>query len=148
MTEMEVDKVFSIFTELLDSMQTSVFLVNGEIDERLILRKTFPTHFALCSWPIGEINGFFPYSLALEGQAIGCRHSFGITSTDLYVCIAAPHVQALHQAIGYIRDTNDFFASPGAREVPRLSVWVKGPNGRNVEIPDYQGQDLVQLDLN
>ncbi len=146
MTESEADKVFSIFTGLLESIQTSVFQVDG-VSERLILRKTFPTHFALCSWPLGTITGFFPYSLALDNQALGCRHSIGTTSTDLIVCIAAPHLDALHQALSCIRETNDLFVMPDAVEPPKLPLWVRGPNGRIVEIPNYQGEDLSQLDL-
>src|SRR5579859_8143739 len=81
MTEVEAEKVFSIFTGLLDSIQTSVFQVSGfnGATERLIFRKTFPTHYAMCSWPLDKITGFFPYSLALENQALGCRHSIGTT---------------------------------------------------------------------
>ncbi len=147
MNEIEADKIFSIFTGLLDSIQTSVFQVDG-VSERLVLRKTFPTHFALCSWPRDTVTGFFPYSLALDNQALGCRHSIGTTSTDFIVCIAAPNVDALNQALKCIQETNDLFATPEAVESPRLSIWVRGPNGRIIEIPDYQRQDLSQLDLN
>lgn len=147
MTESEAAKVFSIFTRLLKSFKTTIFLVSGEVDERLILRKTLPSHLALCSWPIGAVSGFFPYSLALEDQAIGCRHSVGITSTDIYVCIAAPNLQALRQALDCIRENNDLFLSPGDNEPPKLQVWLKGYNKRLVEIPDYQGEELAKLDL-
>lgn len=147
MTETEAEKVFSIFTGLLESFQTPIFLVSGEVEERLILRKTLPAYFALCSWPIGAINGFFPYSLALEGQAMGCRHSFGITPTDLYVCIAAPDPEALRLALGCIRETNELFLSPEVEETPKLQVWFKGYNGWLVEIADYQGEDPAELGL-
>lgn len=147
MTETEADKVFSIFNGLLEEMQTTVFLVSGEVEERLIFRKTLPTYYALCSWPTGSISGFFPYSLALEGRAMGCRHSFGVTSTDLYVCIAAPDAVAMHQALCCIRETNDLFLTPGEAEPPKLQVWLKGYSERMVEIADYQGEDPAKLDL-
>lgn len=147
MTEIEANKVFSIFNGLLKELQTTVFMVSGEVDERLVLRKTFPAYFALCSWPIEAVSGFFPYSLALEGEAMGCRHSVGITSTDLYVCIAAPDLSALRRALGCIRETNDLFLTPSNAEPPKLQVWLKGFNERSVEIPDYQGEDLAKLEL-
>ncbi|HVZ80213.1 MAG TPA: hypothetical protein VHE12_05340 [bacterium] len=147
MTETEAEKVLSIFAGLLKELQTTVFLVSGEVDERLILRKTLPAYFALCSWPTGAVSGFFPYSLALEGEAMGCRHSIGITPTDLYVCLAAPDRSALHKALDCIRRTNDLFLAPEVEEPPRLQVWLKGYNERLVEIADYQGEDPAQLDL-
>ena len=148
MTETEADKIFAIFIELLETIQTSVFQVDGITSERLILRKTFPTHFAMCSWPLGEINGFLPYSLALENKAIGCRHSIGTTSTDLILCVAAPNLEALHQVLSCIQETNVLFFEPETAELPKLSVWVRGPNGRNHEILNYQGEDLSQVDFN
>ena len=149
MTEKEAKKVFSIFTGLLDSIQTSVFQVNGMsgAEERLIFRKTFPTHYAMCSWPLDSITGFFPYSLALDNQALGCRHSIGTTSTDYVVCIAAPNIQSLHQALKCIHETNEFFVTPEAAEAPKLPTWIKGPNGRLVEIPNYRGEDISKFDL-
>jgi len=147
MTEIEAEKVFSIFTGLLDSMQTSVFQVNGITNERLILRKTFPTHYALCAWPLGSVTGFLPYSLALDDRALGCRHSIGTTTTDYVVCIAAPDVEALHQALKSIRETNDLFIAPEVSEAPMLSVWLKGPNGRLIEVPNYQGEALDDFEL-
>lgn len=149
MTEMEAEKVFEIFTGLLDSIQTSVFQVSGMsgVSERLIFRKTFPTHFAMCSWPLDSITGFFPYSLALDNQALGCRHSIGTTSTDYVVCIAAPNIEALHQALKCIRETNDLFVAAGSVEAPSMPTWLKGPNGRLVEVPNYRGEDLGKFDL-
>lgn len=147
MTEIEAKKVFSIFDGLLDSIQPAVFQVNGVSNERLVLRKTFPTHFALCAWPLGSVTGFLPYSLALDNQALGCRHSIGTTTTDYVVCIAAPDVEALHQALKCIRETNDLFIAPDSVEAPILSIWIKGPNGRLVEVPNYQGEGLDQFDL-
>ena len=147
MTETEADKVFSIFTGLLQELQTTVFLATGEVEERLILRKTLPSYYALCSWPAGAVSGFFPYSLALEGRAVGCRHSVGITPTEVYVCIAAPDAAAMHQALECVRKTNDLFLSPGDEGTPKLPVWLQGYNGRLVEIADYQGEDPAKLDL-
>lgn len=147
MIELEAEKIFSIFTGLLDSMKAPVFQVNGVSNERLVFRKTFPTHYALCSWPLDSVTGFLPYSLALDNQALGCRHSIGTTSTDYIVCIAAPDVDALHQALKCIRETNDLFVAPKAPEAPLLSIWLKGPNGRLAEVPNYQGEELGQYDL-
>jgi hypothetical protein len=148
MTESEADKIFSIFIGLLETIRTSVFQVDGINSERLILRKTFPTHFAMCSWALGSVTGFLPYSLALENKAVGCRHSIGTTSTDLILCIAAPNVEALHQALGCVYETNVLFLGAETAEPPSLSFWVRGPNGRNHEISNYKGEDLAPLDFN
>jgi hypothetical protein len=147
MTGIEVEKVFSIFIELLETIQTSVFQVDGITSERFVLRKTFPTHYAMCSWPHGSVTGFLPYSLALEKRALGCRHSIGTTSTDLILCIAAPNVEALQEALGCVQETNVLFLGAETDEPPQLSIWVRGPNSRNHEIPNYQGEDLGQIDF-
>jgi hypothetical protein len=147
MTDLEAGRIFSIFIELLDTIQTSVYKVDHEHAERLILRKTFATHYAACSWPLDSVTGFLPYSLALENKAVGCRHSVGVSGADLVLCIAAPNIEALHQALVCVYETNVFFLGAEGPEPPQLSIWVRGPNGRNQEILDYRGGDLGQIDF-